>query len=336
MINIENVISFDRMKARYQKYKLDTAYYWYLLSCDVGIFEYENLPESIDPVYVELYLLGTGSCGIKKMPDGSFMVGTISRDGDLNQYGLGEDCFICTLNGEDETGTIETKAKNGIDSIIIYNNPLKTPELDIMQDAVAMSDCQQSAGINVKFARIAPAWRIRDTKQQNALDEMFSGIMDGNLKTFVDDGSLIDDLIGTDGKQEIKPIDVTQPERIQYVQYLSRYQDDLARRHFSRRGLAMRTPTKAAQQSDSEINGMDSVSWFYVLQKMKEREKGWNAFNNLYGENVKVKLSPIWENEYNAYIIRALKKDEQAETEMKGADFDADNGQEPANGDTTN
>lgn len=339
MINIGNVISFDRLKARYQKYKMDTAYYWYLLSCDIGIFEYENLPESIDATYIELYLLTTGSCGIKKMKDGTFMVGTISRDGDLNQYGLGEDCFICTLNGEDDTGTLETPAKNGVDSIIIYNNPLKTPELDIMQDAVAMSDCQQSAGINVKFARIAPAWRIRNSTQANALDEMFNGILDGNLKTFVDEANIAqDDIAGIVGgdRRMIEPVDITQPERIQYVQYLSRYQDDIARRHFSRRGLAMRTPTKAAQQSDSEINGMDSVSWFYVLQKMKEREKGWNAFNALYQENVRVKLSPIWENEYNAYIIRALKKDEETETEMQTERNDeyADNGQDAPNGNT--
>lgn len=317
MLQLANLISFDRMKARCQKFKLDTMFYWYLLSCDLGIFAYKRLPESIDPIYLELYLNTTGSAGIKKLIDGSYMVGYISRDGELNQYGLGDNCIINTMNGEEETGTLGTV---GTDSIIIYNNPLKTPEIDIAIDAVAMSDCQQSAGINVKFARIAPVFHTSNSNQINELNELLNGIFDGNLKSIVSGNAVNQDIMGESLGDALETIDVTQPERIQYVQYLSRYMDDIARRHFSRRGLAMRTPTKAAQQSDSEINGMDSVSWYYVLQKLEERRKGVEAFNRINNESVSVEFSPVWQNEYEAYKIRALKRDEAAENEMKGSE----------------
>lgn len=311
MIDIENVISFDSIKAKYQKWKMDTMYYWYLLSCDIGIFQYENLPESIDPVYFELFLNRYGIAGIKKVKY-EYIVGYASRDGELNQYGLGEECICNAINGDEFTGIV------GKDCTIFYNNPLKTPEIDTLIDAVAMSDCQQSAGINVKFSRIAPVFRTQNGTQSAAIDAVLNTILDGNLKTIVSKNEIIDDVLEPVDNAGFEPIDITQPERIQYVQYLSRYQDDIARRHFSRRGLSMRTPTKAAQQSDSEINGMDSVSWFYLIQKMNERKKGFDVFNRINNENVIVKFSPIWENEYNAYIIRALKKDESAENEMKG------------------
>lgn len=326
MIDMNDIVSFDTLKAKYQKWKMDTMYYWYLLSCDIGIFKYNNIPESIDPIYLELFLNRTGAVAIKKK-DNVYIVADVSRDGELNQYGLGEDCIGTAINGEDFTGTV------GKDCTIIYNNPLKTPEIDIMIDAVSMSDCQQSAGINVKFARIAPIFRTNNTTQSQALDEMFNMILSGNLKSIVSGNAFDEDIMGSEAAAgKVEPIDVTQPERIQYVQYLSRYQDDIMRRHFSRRGLSMRTPTKAAQQSDSEINGMDSVSWYYILQKLAERRKGVEMFNRINGESVSVEFSDIWKNEYEAYIIRTLKKDENAESEAKE---NADMGQNTAAGVST-
>lgn len=306
MYDISSFLSFNEAKAKIQKWNLNTMYYWYLLHCDLAIFEYENLPESIDPGYLERYLNVTGSVGIKRKGS-EYILADISRDGDLNQYGLGDHALGNAINGDEISGTV------GEDLCIIYNNPLHTPELDITIDAAAMADCQQSAGINVKFARIAPVFRTQNNVQSAALDGILNQILDGVLKTVVSGNAFQDDIMGLELKDNIDPIDITQPERIQYVQYLSRYHDDIMRRHFSRRGLAMRTPTKAAQQSDSEINGMDSVSWYYVLQKLESRKKGWAEFNRINGENVSVRLSEIWENELAAYKARKRIEDAQSE-----------------------
>lgn len=321
-MNLNDILSFDTLKAKYQKWKMDTMYYWYLLSCDIGIFEYDNLPESIDPIYLELFLNRTGAVGIKKK-DGLYIVGDVSRDGELNQYGLGEQCIGVAINGDDFTGTV------GKDCIIIYNNPLKTPEIDLLIDAVSMSDCQQSAGINVRFARIAPVFKTNNSVKKAQIDNMMQEILSGTMQSYITDTKYDNDIFGAEMVSDLETVDVTQPERIQYVQYLSRYQDDIMRRHFSRRGLSMRTPTKAAQQSDSEINGMDSVSWYYVLQKLSERKKGFDNFNTVNGESVTVRLSEIWQNEYDAYIIRTMKKDAEQENEM-GVN---DNAESPAESD---
>lgn len=310
MIDYENVISFESLKAKYQKWKLDTMYYWYLLSCDLGIFKYNGLPESMDPIYMELFLNRSGNTGIKNLGRRKYLVGYASRDGELNQYGLGEECFCTAINGDGFTGVV------GKDCTIIYNNPLKTPEIDVLIDAVAMADCQQSAGINVKFARIAPVFKTKNGTQSAAIDSVLNTILDGNLKTIISKNELIDEALDPVDNSGFETIDVTQPERIQYVQYLSRYQDDIMRRHFSRRGLSMRTPTKAAQQSDSEINGMDSVSWYYLLQKLDERKKGIENFNQVNDEHASVEFSEIWKNEYEAYLIRQLKKDEEREGDL--------------------
>ena len=77
----------------------------------------------------------------------------------------------------------------------------------------------------------------------------------------------------------------------------------------------MHTPTKAAQQSTDEIHGIDSVSWFYPLNKLKARRNGVEMVNKIFGTKITVRFSEIWEQEYQAYKLRTLQKDENAEQE---------------------
>ena len=98
------------------------------------------------------------------------------------------------------------------------------------------------------------------------------------------------------------------------------------RRHFSRRGLSIKTPTKAAQQSTDEIHGMDSVSWFYPLNKLKARQDGVEMVNRIFGTSITVDFSEIWKQEFAASELRLLQDDVQAENDVKGAENDVDSG----------
>ena len=58
---------------------------------------------------------------------------------------------------------------------------------------------------------------------------------------------------------------------------------------------------------------MDSVSWYMPINKLKARQQGFDMFNRIFGENVQVHFSEIWQQEYDAYKIRKLRQDIDAE-----------------------
>jgi hypothetical protein len=152
------------------------------------------------------------------------------------------------------------------------------------------------------------------------MKQAIENIIDGNPDMVVSENLYA--ALGGGQSEGVKLLEITRPEKIQYIQYLSKYYDDILKRHFSRRGLSVRTGSKAAQQSVDEINGLDAVSWFMPLNKLKARQDGFDVFNRIFNENVKVRFSDIWQQEYEAYQLRLLKED-AADEESAAESIDA-------------
>lgn len=317
-------ISFSHMKAKAQNMVRENLYFTTLLLADEMMFTYENLPESISPKFLEDYLNISGSAGITKDGDGYLVCPYPSRAGapDIDQYGDGMQLVGATMNGKTLSGTI------GKDAVIIYNNSARGRQWDILTDATAFSDIDKSAAINVIFARFAPFFTAPNDTVKTAMKQAIENVIDGNPDMVVSENLYA--ALGSGQSEGVKLLEITRPEKIQYIQYLSKYYDDILKRHFSRRGLSVRTGSKAAQQSVDEINGLDAVSWFMPLNKLKARQDGFDVFNRIYGENVKVRFSDIWQQEYEAYQLRLLKED-AADEETAAESIDAADEQKEVN-----
>lgn len=311
---------FSWMKTKFQNYLREDHYFDILLQSDLSMFEYENLPAGMDPIWIEKYLNISGSIGITRTPETyvsellpdapeykpKYSICPLpSRDGNVDQYGDGSH-----IAGS--TATVSIEGDLGVDAVIIYNRDTRLPELDNMIDADSLMQIDKSAAINVILSRIAPVFSCYNDKTRKALDSMLEEILEGKLKTIVS-GDVKDllKMAGLDGGTEI--LEITHPEKIQYIQYLSQYYDVILRRHYNRRGLSVRTGTKAAQQSADEIHGLDAVSWIIPLAKLESRKKGFEQFNALFGENVTVRFSDVWQQEYDAYQLRMQQEDAAAE-----------------------
>lgn len=327
---------FSWMKTKFQNYLREDHYFDILLQSDLSMFTYDNLPAGMDPVWIEKYLNIAGSIGITRTPETyvsellpdvpeyrpTYSICPLpSRDGNVDQYGDGSH-----IAGS--TATVSIEGDLGVDAVIIYNRDTRLPELDNMIDADALMQIDKSAAINVILSRIAPIFSCYNDKSKKALDAMLDEILDGKLKTIVS-GDVKDlmKMAGLDGGTEI--LEITHPEKIQYIQYLSQYYDVIIRRHYNRRGLSVRTGTKAAQQSADEIHGLDAVSWIIPLAKLESRKKGFEQFNALFGENVTVRFSEIWQQEYDAYQLRMQEQDAAAEEAADDADDAADPDPDP-------
>lgn len=305
---------FNWLKTKYQNYLREDYYFDILLQTDIDMFKYTGLPDSIDPVWVEKYLVIGGSIGIKKFGDTYLIAPAPARCGQLDQYGDGTEIAGATNNGNPVQGTI------GKDTVIIYNRSDRLPELDNMIDASALMEIDRSSTINVKFSRIAPVYSCSNDNTRKAIDTLLTEIIEGSVKTIVSD-NIADNLVPEAGTQLL---DMTEPEKIQYIQYLTQYYDAVVRRHYNRRGLQIRTGTKAAQQSQSEIFGFDAISWILPLARLQSRIEGWNEFNRVFGENVSVEFSDLWMQEYQAYQLRTLQLDLMREG---GANIGTENGE---------
>lgn len=299
--------SYSHMKTKMQNAIRENLYFTLLLCADEMMFEYENLPDSIDPKFLEDYLNISGSAGICRDPAGGYLVCPYpSRAEQLNQYGDGMKLQGATMNGLTVSGEI------GKDAAIIYNNTARGRQWDLPMDAAAFADIDKSCGINVLFARIAPIYSTPNDTVKTAVKEIIGKVIEGQVDV-VSSQNVYDALQINPSENGLKMIDITDPEKIRYIQYLDEHYDAMMRRHFSRRGLSLRTGTKAAQQSRDEIYGMDSVSWYMPLNKLKARQQGFEIFNQIFGENVRVHFSDIWQQEYAAYQLRLLSDDAEAE-----------------------
>ena len=303
MSDFTDFYEYSKCKEKIKNYLLQNVYYRYLLNADLMMFEYDDLPEDIDRKFLESYLCLTGATAIQRKGSRWFIAPYPARTGTLDQYGDGNIIEASTLNGEFLTGTA------GKDIGILYNNLTRSRDLDIMTDTEMLTDIERSSHINVLFARIAPVFLADSSITGQKLDDVIKDIMSGKISNIISNNQLSTLGLSGDGPQSI---DVTQPERIQYVQYLSELYDNVIRRHFGRRGLNIRTSSKHAQVSSDEVHGMDCVAWFYPLNKLQARQQGLDMVNQAFGTNIKVRFSDLWQREYDRYQVQ-IKADDQAE-----------------------
>lgn len=307
---------YSRMKEKYKNWAREDMYMSYLLSADISMFEYDGLPDDLDPRFIEMWLHLYGSVGFCKDGDRYICGSMPARTGDLNMYGDGQEMILTTCNG------LSYNKRIGEDGVIMYNSPSRMPDLDIMIDTEMFAAIDKSLSINTRLSRVAPVLFGQNGIQTNRLTECLKSICEGELFT-VQSGTKEDLFPSTDILDKVEP---TSPERAQYLQYLSEYWDDVQRRHFARRGLAAKTSTKHAQVSQDEVHGLDCISWFYPLACLEERKKALEIFNRIFEQNASVKFSEVWEQEYQGYIDRLeVLSDETADQSPGGGDDGQDN-----------
>lgn len=309
------LLTFGDMKAQLQNLVIENDYFWFLLSADETMFEYGGLPEEIDAYRLEDFLNITGGVVWQKKDGVHYVAPYAAREGEINQWGYGKRAHSETLNGISLYGTV------GEDIAVMYNNTTRTPQNDLYTTADILTDIDSSSKVNVLFARVAPILSAKNSKQKAALTELIKKIIQGEIETIIsEEDKNINSVIKPDGEQ-IKSIEaITTPEKVQYLQYLSQYADIRLRRHFMRRGLALKTSDKQAQVTSDEVHGLDAASWFYPLSKLKARRKGLEMINRLYGTNITVDFSELWAQEYEAYKLRAAVEDveeQRATDQMK-------------------
>lgn len=256
------------------------------LNTMLSMFFYDGMPDSLPTRELERCLNEYGvACVIKN--DTLLYVGVPALYGELDQYGYGTSVQTVTKNGTTLTGTV------GVDCVLIWNNLTRTPNLDIIDTCLTLTDIDTSINSLVLNARAHKLPIAKNSKMKDTIDVALSNVINGTKSyTVVNDIPLVDEINGKD--TAIQTLELTDPKLIDTVQYLSKLHDDILRRKTTMYGHALNTTGKMAQQSIEELNGYDSISMIIPEQMLECRRKGIEEVNRMFNLNITVDYSLPW------------------------------------------
>ena len=122
-------------------------YYMRLCELAISMFEWKNLPPTVDPRYLELMLFSRGYCMFFEDEEMGYLALSGAIGGQLDVYRIPNDRRAMAVNGYN-------RKLNEKDSIIIYNNMLHTnTEPVISQFATRLSNLDRTIDVNTYAQR---------------------------------------------------------------------------------------------------------------------------------------------------------------------------------------
>ena len=131
--------------------RTDNMFFYQLLDMAINVFEWKNLPDEIDPRFIELVLINTGRILFFKDED------MLNPDGNKGRYLMLRTAVGGTWSVYDVPNMRRAYASNGYqkelnekNSVIMYNNYLRMPDIWVInQFAQRLYECQRTIDVNV-------------------------------------------------------------------------------------------------------------------------------------------------------------------------------------------
>lgn len=158
-------------------------YYYALLELAISMFEYKNLPDTVDERFLELALFSEGKAVFFEDDIVGYLALRVNPCGELNEYGIPTLRYAYGENGyQSEPLTIDN-------SVIIYNNYMRMPSrYAILRYAQRLCDLDSTIDVNVK-AQKTPILISCDEKQRLTMLNLYKKY-DGNEPYIFGDKSI--------------------------------------------------------------------------------------------------------------------------------------------------
>lgn len=270
----------------------------------LGMFEWEGLPESVRPEYLELYLLTNGMASVRKDTKGNGdYVAMICEDGSTpDAYGLGEEVFSRTANGH----VYEDKKDS---DVVAYgwNNKSRTACLDAYRVGNYVAEIDTSLDLGVWWSRFSRLFIASDNKAKQMLQEGFAAIKKGSPLVIQSENVLRE--IET-GKQSIEAQDLTDAGFADKLDKLAFLRECRFKWFKERYGMDTRNNGKKAQLSVDEANGDTGSSMIFPLNMLWARQQFAEMMNKKFGLEVSVHFAGAWLGEMERYETTVVENGE--------------------------
>lgn len=270
----------------------------------LGMFEWEGLPETVRPEFLELYLLTNGMASVRKDTKGSGeYVAMICEDGSTpDAYGLGEEVFSRTANGH----VYEDKKDS---EVVAYgwNNKSRTACLDAYRVGNYVAEIDTSLDLGVWWSRFSRLFIASDNKAKQMLQEGFAAIKKGSPLVIQSENVLRE--IET-GKQSIEAQDLTDAGFADKLDKLAFLRECRFKWFKERYGMDTRNNGKKAQISVDEANGDTGSSMIFPLNMLWARQQFADMINKKFGLEVSVHFAGAWLGEMERYETTVVENGE--------------------------
>lgn len=334
-------------KERLLQFKNDNNYLRHLISCyslQISQFEYDGLPETIPADFLEFFLAINGTVAIglvKELGEDSGIYAAVGGyNGNYNGY-LPEE-YTAAVTG---LGEISGKWYGADRTIIVGKNNLQgAPESDIPFTAEVLTQVDISEACNVIFARCSRLPYANNDKEKAQLESNIQSIIKGDPYAVATRETSIktqfEDFLDSAPREGEKFLDLVDPDKINGLQYLNQYRDNVQKRFLSKRGYMIQTTSKLAQQTNAEIHGSDSYALLYPLQQLRVREDMCKGINELFGLNVSVRFNDVLSKVYSDYFaapdVNPDKLPSEGDTPLKNQSESSEEGMDNGEEDTDN
>lgn len=267
-----------------------------LLNRVVNMFDWENLPETVDRQYLSSLLFLTGKATFFKS-DGELYAADCTVGGELNEYYypkyailanpvlgsknllIGTDCTLVYTSTADKLNTNVRVGDNGYSAICpTYGLITKTAEL--------LADCMSSINIVQKNARASFVITAPTDNVRVQMDMLLKRMYDGEPYTTVTDSAFADNrvtvspLTTTVGNTTLRELRETQ----QY--YLSQFYHAI--------GVDSNSNFKRERLTTAELDSESEPLQINIIDMITSVKEGIERVNKLFGTKIAVELNPQW------------------------------------------
>jgi hypothetical protein len=288
---------FNFLTAKQKKFLRENQIFINLLLFLSSMFEYKGMAENINTDFIEFYLALTprACCGVYKNNNNREILGYCTTGGGLNEYGIPEVFNINTLNQNNKQGAVD-----GVNAAICWNNKTHTSDMIQLSRFTELFNLVDTAQkCLIRYARLFPVFEVENQQIKNQIDEALKNADNGEPFTYVNKGL---SKIGMDGEPNMKILQLGDVSAVEKMQYLSTYHNDLLRRFFTMYGMNYSQSMKQAQQSIEEIHSDINVSWIIPDDRLKQRRKFIDTYNEVFGHIATVEYSDAWKKAYEKYM----------------------------------
>lgn len=158
----------------------------------LAMFEWQNLPPSMNARFLEMCLFYQGQAAMLYSDDYGYINTMASDGGYINIYGLPTQvmCYSYRFNERRDLYTTDVGAERGSECILVMNNYERVPTAaTINLFAYRLAEAQRTADVNIKAQR-TPILITTDQKQYFTLKKMYEEY-DGNTPAIFADKNLI-------------------------------------------------------------------------------------------------------------------------------------------------
>lgn len=272
-------------QSAYLNAKTYGAWFNQLYGISLSVFEWLNLPETIDERYLEMVLFWNGQIIFFKDENIGFLALPVMATGPLNVYGIPTMRTAFAYNGYQKPGLTD------IDSVLMYNNYTRTPDVSQIQlYAQRLYEIERSIDVNVKSQK-TPLLIVCDENQRLSLMNMYQQY-DGNAPVIFGAKSAYD-------KNAFNAISPNVNYTADKLQILKRQYWNEALTYL---GVEALTSEKAERLVTGEVTSNLGGTEAQRLTRLNARKQACRYINERFGLNIDVRfrsdltLSRISEN----------------------------------------